>query len=184
MKVIMPLIVVIVFMIMLAVVIYVLSRVFFSLFTMSLFHGPYFAGTSPDRISSIKKLAEIKKGDKVVDLGSGDGRVLIALAKQGADATGLELNPWLVNKSEKRIKRAKLSDRINIKQTNFWQYGLSQYDVIVIYGIGYIMERLEKKLKQEVKPDARIISIYFQFPNLEPVKTDNEVHLYRIKNNA
>ncbi len=180
MKVIMPLIVVIIFMLMLVVVIYVLSRVFFSLFTMSLFHGPYFAGTSPDRIDSIKKLADIKTGDRVVDLGSGDGRVLIALAKEGVQATGLELNPWLVNKSQKRIKKAKLENKINIKQTNFWQHDLGQYDVIVIYGIGYIMERLEEKLKEEAKDNVKIISIYFQFPNLKPVKSDNEVHLYQL----
>lgn len=157
----------------------ILWKIFFSLLTMSLFHGAYFAASSAERIESIIKLANVYPGQKVVDLGSGDGRVVIALAKAGANAVGIEVNPWLALKSRWAIKGKKLSNKAKILTQNLWNHDLSKYDVVVVYGIGYIMPKLEEKFKSELKAGAKVISVYFKLPDRKPVKSSNEVYLYR-----
>lgn len=130
-------------------------RVFSSLLIM--IQGPFYASTSKKRIKAVCKLANLKSGDKVVDLGSGDARVLISLAK----------------------KKVGLNSQIKIIFKSFWQIDLSKYDLIIIYGINYIMKRLEKKILNEVKPKAKIISVGFKFPNLKAKKAIDEVYLYQ-----
>lgn len=163
----------------LIVAVIVLSQVFFSLLTMSLFHGAYFAGTSDERLKNILKLAQVKPGQKTIDLGSGDGRVVLACAQAGAQATGVELNPWLVFKSRRLIKQANLDHQAAILHQDMWNHDLSSYDLVTVYGIGYIMADLEKKLKAELKPGSKVISVYFKLPNQKPEKTLSEVYLYR-----
>ncbi len=147
--------------------------------TMSLFHGAYFAASSPKRVESIIQLADVYPGQKVADLGSGDGRVVIALAKAGAETVGIEVNPWWVLQSRLTIKKEGVEDKAEILNKNFWDHDLSPYDVVVVYGIGYIMPRLEKKFDKELKPGAKVISVYFKLPNKKPEKTSSEVHLYQ-----
>jgi hypothetical protein len=166
--------------VLLLVTVVVLSPVFFSLLTMSLFHGAYFAGTGDERLNNILKLAQVKPGQKTIDLGSGDGRVVIALAQAGARAVGVELNPWLVFKSRRLIKQASLDHQAAILRQDMWSCDLSPYNLVTVYGIGYIMADLEKKLKTELKPGSKVISVYFKFPNLKPKKTLGEVYLYQL----
>lgn len=157
----------------------ILSRIFFSLITMSLFHGAYYAGTSDERLQQVLELAAVQPGDQAVDLGSGDGRVVLALAQAGAQATGVELNPWLVFKSRWLLTQAGLDQQTHLICQNLWQHDLSPYDTVVIYGIGYIMNWLEAKLQRELKPGAKFISVYFKLPHLQPVRSLGEVHLYQ-----
>jgi protein-L-isoaspartate O-methyltransferase len=142
--------------------------------------GAFYAGSSNKRIERILKLAKIKKGDKVIDLGSGDGRLLVAMANKGAIAKGIELDPVMVRKSKRLIQNNNLEERVTIHFGNYWREDLSQYDVVVVYGIKHIMAKLEKKLLKEAKKNAKIISVHFTFPNLTPVKKINDVRLYSI----
>lgn len=165
--------------ILLLVSIIVLLRIFFSFLTMSLFHGAYFAASSPKRVESILKLTNIYPGQKVVDLGSGDGRVVIALAKAGAEVVGIEANPWWVLQSRLNIKKEGVADKAKILNQNFWDHDLSSYDAVVIYGIGYIMPKLEEKFEKELTEGTKVVSVYFKLPNKKPKKTSSEVHLYQ-----
>ena len=92
-------------------------------------------------------LAQIKPQTKAVDLGSGDGRIVIALARAGVDAVGYEINPILAWWSRIRIYRLGLQSRARIYNQSFWSADLSGFDVVMIFGITHIMGRLEKKLK-------------------------------------
>lgn len=76
-----------------------------------LFWGAIYVPTSEEKIEKMVKLLKIKPGQKVVDLGAGDGRVLVALAKAGAKAYGYEINPYLVSRAIKNIQKAKLADK-------------------------------------------------------------------------
>lgn len=140
--------------------------------------GPPYLPSKIENIEKIIRLAEIKPGQKVVDLGSGDGRIVIALAKIGAEAHGVEINPALVWLSRKNIKKAGLQAKSFIHMGSFWRQDFSSFDVVIIYGMSHIMKRLEKKLQHELKPGSRVICSVFQFPNWQCEKKDGTAHLY------
>lgn len=149
-------------------------------FMVPMFHGPVFVPSADDKLKAMLKLPKLTKRSKVIDLGSGDGKVLIALAKKfGVKATGVEINGILVRRSRKKIEEAGLSDKITILKQSFWETDLRPYDVVFFYGTSYVMEKLEEKLKREMKKGSQFVSNYFQFPNLKPKKTINEVRLYQ-----
>jgi cyclopropane fatty-acyl-phospholipid synthase-like methyltransferase len=142
--------------------------------------GGFYTPSSRERISYILSLANVKPGEKVVDLGSGDGRVLMACAKKGARCTGFEIDPLLVWRSRKNIKKAHLDKKITIIPKSFWTANISSYDVIIIYGITHIMGRLKDKLKKEAKENTRIISVYFRFPGWDHILKKGDIYLYKV----
>ena len=144
-----------------------------------LYRGPFYVPTRRKHISRIIAMLSVKPGEKIVDLGSGDGRLLIALAEAGAIAYGFEHNPFLVWRSRFATRRLGLDGKVNVSRSNFWKEDVSSYNAAVIYGIPYIMERLEKKLRSELRPGARVVSYSFQFPTWKPEKSDRRVYLYR-----
>lgn len=143
-------------------------------------HGAIYFPTSTRNIETIVRLAQIKPGQKIVDLGSGDGRILIALARAGAIAIGYEINPALVRSSRRAIARAGLSKNVTVHWKSFWRADLSQYDTVVVYGIPYIMNKLSKKMERELKPGTKIVSNIYSFHRWKPVAKDGEVYLYEV----
>jgi tRNA A58 N-methylase Trm61 len=141
--------------------------------------GPFFVPTRRKHLSVITAMLDIKAGEKAVDLGSGDGRLLIALANAGAEAHGYEHNPLLVMRSRRNAKRGGVSGRTFVHSENFWNADLSGFSVVTIYGIPYIMRRLEKKLQQELRPGARVLSYSFPFPSWQPAQTNKRIYVYR-----
>ena len=144
-----------------------------------LFGAIYFP-TMPGNVEVIRKFAAVKPGEKIADLGSGDGRILIALAKEGAETHGYEVNPLLVMSSRRNIRKAGLSKKAFVHLQSFWKADLSRYDAVITYGFPHIMKKLGEKLKRELRPKAKIISNIFLFPNLKEIRTENKVRLYEI----
>lgn len=143
--------------------------------------GAPFEPTRNKKVKKMIKLAKIKKGDRAVDLGSGDGRIVIALAKSGANAHGYEINPILVLLSRWRIKRAGLKGKAFIHWKNFWNVNFRKYNVVMLFQFHTIMDRLGKKLRKELKSKSRIISYYWKFPKWKPNKKIENIRLYKIK---
>jgi len=144
----------------------------------SVFLGAFFASTKQDILEDMILLSDVKPGEKAIDLGSGDGRLVIALAKRGIEAHGYEINPFLVRSSKKNIKDAGLEGKAFIHFGNFWPVNFSEFDVVTVFGISHMMKRLEAKLKKELKPGARVVSNHFVFPNWPHAKKENNVRLY------
>lgn len=138
---------------------------------------PYVPST-PEKVETMVELSQIKPGEKSADLGSGDGRVVIAMAQKGAIAHGFEIDPYRAVLGEDNIYDAGLVDKAFIHHKSFWDINLSEFDVISLYGITGIMDRLEKKLQQELKSNARVVSNIFTFPNWEPVQKKEDVYLF------
>lgn len=134
-----------------------------------------------DIIEAMIDLAKIKKGERIIDIGCGDGTIMIEIAKKGYPVEGVEINPILVAKCKENIKKNKLEDLISARVADFWKLNLSEYDVVFIYGISYIMGRLEKKIQKELKPGARVVSNFFEFPNWQPDEVKGRAKLYRKK---
>lgn len=142
------------------------------------FWGAIYVPTQKAKVEKMVELADIKPGEKAADLGAGDGRLVIALAKAGAQAHGYEINPWLVRLARKNIHRERLEGKAFIHWKNFWQEDFSNFDVVTIYGMRHLMRRLEKKLKKELKPKARVVSNSFQFPSWPKSKKEDDICLY------
>lgn len=144
----------------------------------ALHFGAIYVPSSLNKMPIMMEYASIKKGERVIDLGSGDGRLVIAAAQQGALATGVELHTDMIQLSRKKIATLHLQDMADIRKENMWKTNLSEYDVVFVYGITYIMDRMEKKLRKELKKGARVVSNNYQFPHWKPKKEKENVRLY------
>lgn len=143
-----------------------------------LFWGPPYAVSESGTVEKIIALSNVKPREKAADLGSGDGRIVIALAKTGAEAHGYEIDPWFVSLARKNIRNAGLEDKAFIHQKSFWKENFSEFDVITAYMGKLAMGRLEKKLQKELKENARVVSNFFTFPNWRYSKKEGNIYLY------
>jgi SAM-dependent methyltransferase len=143
-----------------------------------LYNGAIYVPTNKRSVENIVSLINPSSGLKVVDLGSGDGRVVTALALAGANAVGFENNPVLFFWSWVKIKRLGLT-HAEIQFGSFWSKDLKEFDGVVVFGMTHIMERLEKKLEKELKPGSIVISNIFKFPNWPVEREESGVRVYR-----
>ncbi len=153
------------------------------------FGAPYDITRKP-AMKNIVKLTNPNKGDKIAELGSGDGRICIELAKKNPNVKihGFEINPFLVWHSRKKIRKLGLENQIKIYWKSFWRIHLKDYNKIVLFQFKTIMHRLEKKIEKEMKTKSHIISHNWTFPNLKPKKQlgqtkalSGKVYLYEKK---
>ena len=151
---------------------------FVEIFLPVLFCGGMYVPSKNERVKKMVELLEIKESEKAVDLGSGDGRIVIALAKAGALAYGYEINPFLAARSRKKIKELGLEKRAFILQKNFWNEDLSGFNIVTVYGIHHIMEKLGVKLSKELKPNARVAFNAFYPRSLKLLREEGGVYLY------
>lgn len=155
---------------------------YFLLKKITFLHNPVFIPSRSDQLDDALGLFSLAEPKRVIDLGSGDGTALLSLAQKfpRSQIVGVEINPWLAHISRKRIRDAGLSERVIVQRMSFWQVDFAQYDRIYLYGSGYIMEELEKKVAAEVQPGTQLVSVRFPFPSLPIIKTKGEALLYRL----
>jgi ribosomal protein L11 methylase PrmA len=125
------------------------------------------------------ELAQIKPTDCVADLGSGDGRLVIAAAEKGAArAIGYELDSFWFNVAEEKKRRSLNADKIEFIKKSFWDVDLSEYDVVFLYQGKHILKSLTAKLQKDLKPGSRVVSNSFQLPGWKYTTADRGVYLY------
>jgi hypothetical protein len=156
-----------------AVIIFIIVMVF-------LIQGPPYVPSDDDSAAQMLKLVKAYKPKRILDMGSGDGKLVVLLARQGCRVDGVELKPWLVWRSRRAIRRAGVGELASVRWGNFWRYDVSGYDLVVLYAIAHAMPRLERKLRAELPVDAVVVSNYFVFPNLKPVKSTARARVYKI----
>ncbi|MBI4093004.1 MAG: class I SAM-dependent methyltransferase [Candidatus Kerfeldbacteria bacterium] len=118
-------------------------------------------------------LAQVKPGERVVDLGSGDGRFLITAVREfGAIGDGYELSllPYLI--SRWRIIHPSLNQRIKIHYRDFYRSSLSAVDVVTCFLTPRAMAKLEGKFRHELRPGSRVVSYAFRLPNVAADRID------------
>ncbi len=150
------------------------------LFASTMLHGPVFVPSSDEKLDTMLKLADPEPSANIIDLGSGDGKVVFALAERypEIEIEGIEINPLLVRRARIAAEERGLADRVSFTRGSFWDLDFGQYDLILLYGTSYIMEKLEQRLRAEMKPGARIVSNYFQFPQWEATRVMDDVREY------
>lgn len=144
-----------------------------------LYKGAPFIPTKREGIEKILSLIDTHSGLRVADIGSGDGRILIALAKHGIEAHGFEMNPFLVWWSRDKIRQNKLEHLAHAHWQDLWKADLSSFNVIIVFGVAYIMGRLEQKFDRELKPGTQIISLGFQLPNWPHKEKHGSIYRYQ-----
>ncbi|XP_034559027.1 ATP synthase subunit C lysine N-methyltransferase [Notolabrus celidotus] len=110
----------------------------------------------------------------LVDIGSGDGRIVIAAAKQGFKASGFELNPWLVWYSRYKARREGVHRSSSFYISDLWKVSFAEYSNVVIFGVPQMMEKLELKLASELPTTAKVVACRFPFPTWVPEQTAGE----------
>ena len=150
------------------------------LFLFPLSRGAVFVASAPEKVTLMADLSGAGPGERAADLGSGDGRVVIALARRGAEAHGYEVNPVLVLVSRRNIRRAGLGGRAFVHWKSFWRADLSRFDVLTLFQGSFIMRRLERKVRRELRPGARVVSDFWAFPTLSPETRTGTVYRYRV----
>jgi protein-L-isoaspartate O-methyltransferase len=111
---------------------------------------------------------------RVLDIGSGDGRVVMATAHLGFRSTGVELNPWLVFYSRLRAWRLGLDPHVSFVRTDLWKFDLKPFDNVVIFGVDEMMLPLKDKFEKELKLGSRIVACRFPVEEWKPSSTIGE----------
>ncbi|XP_053977667.1 ATP synthase subunit C lysine N-methyltransferase [Hylaeus volcanicus] len=106
----------------------------------------------------------------LIDLGSGDGRIVFAAAKAGFKAHGIELNSCLVWYSRLKALFTGLSSQTTFIKKNLWKHNLKNYDNIVLFGVDQMMQDIEKKFIIELQKDCTIVACRFPLPSMSAMK--------------
>jgi len=126
-------------------------------------------------------LAEVKPGEKVYDLGCGDGRILVIAAQEfGAEAIGVELNLERVKLGREKVSSLGLDGKVKIFYGNIFDLDISPADVVTLYLTTSANERLKPKLEKELRVGTRVVSHDFTMPGWKLVKMDKVQEDYRV----
>ncbi len=140
--------------------------------------GAIFFPSSVRNVEVMMNVASLRRGDRIADLGSGDGRILIACAQQGIRAEGYEINPILVFLSRRAIRKARVEHLAAVHWKSFWRVDLAPFDTVFVYGMDHIMGGLQKKLEHELRLGTKVIANVFPFPGWTPAAQRGNVYLY------
>jgi len=142
--------------------------------------APYVA-TSPEVVNRMLELAEVISNDLVYDLGSGDGRILIAAVKdyKAKYSIGYEINPNLFKVAIENVRKMNLHNRIELFNEDLFKADLSKATVITLYLTSWANEKLRPKLEKEIVPGTRIVSHDFSIHEWRP-KIEDKFHGHTI----
>lgn len=159
------------------------ALVFYICMVFGFWRGAPFVPSSHKVVRDMITLAQIQKGERVYDLGSGDGRILIAAARVGAVARGWEIHPMLVWLTRLKAWWNGVGARVRVEAKSYWSADWKDADVIMVYLITSRMREFKNKLTLETQPGTRVVSHEFKIPGWEPVAVKGNVWLYIVPEN-
>ena len=148
-------------------------------FAFVVFFGAPFLPTLRPQIKAALDLLDLQPGQTMLELGCGDGRVLIAAAKRGINSVGYELNPVLALIAWLRTRRYRR--RVRVVWGNYWLKDWPPADGIFAFLLTRYMSKLHKKVMQYPSRPIKIASFAFTIPDMQPTKVDQGVYLYQYK---
>ena len=141
--------------------------------------------TPPSVVRAMLELAEVGPNDVVFDLGSGDGRIPIAAAKEfGARGVGIEIDPALVTLAEANAREAGVEDRVEFRRGDMYAADLRSATVVALFLHPGPNLKLREKLRAELPKGARVVSYVWDMGSWAPAETrpvnDHRILLWRI----
>jgi|SRR5688572_6990682 len=135
--------------------------------------APPFVTTPDEVVERMLELAGTAAGDVVVDLGSGDGRIVIAAAQKfGARGVGIEIDARLVARSRDNARLANVAERVAFVRGDVLLADISQASVVTIYLLPQLIDRLQPRLLHELQPGTRIVSHAFAMTGWQPDRVE------------
>lgn len=140
--------------------------------------------TPDDVVLKMLELAKPLKGELLVDLGCGDGRILILAAElYGCRCVGYEIDDDLAREALRRIRSRGIRN-VRVLRRDLFKANISEADILTLYLTPKALEVLSKRIVEEMKDGARIVSHDYGLPNLKPLKVEyiktHGVHVHRI----
>ena len=144
-----------------------------------------FVPTPDATVAGMLELAGVGPGDVVYDLGSGDGRIPIAAARQhGARGVGVDIDPQRIAEARANARAAGVEDRVSFIEGDLFEADISDASVVTLYLLPELNEKVMPKLLAELRPGTRIVSHAFDMGDWRPEETRNvggtTVYLWRV----
>jgi SAM-dependent methyltransferase len=131
-----------------------------------------FVPTPTETVNAMLKLAGVKTTDVVYDLGSGDGRIVIAAARSyGARAVGVDIDPQRIEEARRNAHNAGVTGRVRFINGDLFNADIHEATVVTLYLLPRVNERLKPKLLAELQPGTRIVSHGFDMGDWTPERT-------------
>ena len=131
-----------------------------------------FVPTPQEVVEDMLRLANVRKGDVLYDLGSGDGRIAITAAKKyGIKATGIDIDPDRIREANENARKAGVSHLVEFRNEDLFQADFRDATVVTLYLLPDLNVKLRPKLWNELKPGTRIVSHQFDMGKWKPEKT-------------
>ena len=123
-------------------------------------------------VNAMLKLAQVRRGDVLYDLGSGDGRIVIAAAKRyGVRGTGVDIDPQRIREANDNARKAGVAGRVRFLNQDLFAIDFSEATVVTLYLLPRINLQLRPKLLAELRPGTRIVSHGFDMGDWQPERT-------------
>ena len=133
-----------------------------------------FVPTPQDVVERMLELVQVKKGDVVYDLGSGDGRIVITAAKKyGVKAIGFEIDPERIRESRENIRKEGVGKLVEIREQDIRTVDLSPASVLTMYLLPEVNLMIRPNIWKQMKPGSRVVSHDFDMGDWKPLKTES-----------
>jgi predicted RNA methylase len=130
-------------------------------------------------VERMLKLAKLKEGETLYDLGCGDGRIIIMAATQfGANAVGVELDEGRYRKTLGKIRELSLEDKVTLIHGNLLKVDLSPADVVTLYLLTSANEKVKPNLEKHLRKGTRVVSHDFEIPGWRPIRIEEVSESY------
>ena len=159
------------------ILIIVVALVF--LFGLVVIVGPPYVPTLHKQVDTALQLLDLQPGQTLLELGSGDGRVMLEAAKRGCKVIGIEINPVLVVVSY--FVTWHYRHQVRIIWGSFWGAPWPRADAVFTFMLPRYMRRLDARMERWRPEKVRLASYAFVIPDKEPIKVENGVYLYEYK---
>ena len=151
-------------------------------------HAPYVTTPLPV-VDAMLKLAGTRESDVVYDLGCGDGRIVIAAAKQyGARGVGVDINPERIQEARANAKREGVESLVRFTAQDVFDMDFREATIVTLYLLPNMHRKLSPKLQQDLRPGARIVTHTFDLGQWKPNKSQNingeQIFLWRVGKKA
>jgi len=162
----------------LALFVFYLLVIIFILYSFYAFiKGAPFVPMNKNNVRSMLELVKPQPTEILMDLGSGDGRILYLASKYKCKCIGIEINPLLYYWSKLKLRRIK---NIEVRRENLWKTDLKNIDILTLFFIPPKMDRLHKKILAEMKLNSRVVSYGFKFPDWHFSEKSGNIYLYKV----